>query len=137
MKSKKKIIIRNNSNEYLIPKEEMIAINNTKNKTNQMTINSTKIIEKNKNINEQMMLSPFIITKKNILSLSPATELIDNNKLETELDQLISFSPAQNENSKIIVESINKQENNIDSSNEVIDNNYSDKKTKKYLGKNR
>ena len=128
-----KIIARNNSNQYLLPKESMITINTIKNKSNQMTINATKILDKDNNLNDNIIFSPSIITKKNTLSLSPATEFKDNNKLQTELDQLISFSPAQNENSKMIGESINKKETKIESYKEIIDNNFSDKKTKKNI----
>ena len=122
----------NNSNKYLLPKESLTTINTTKNKASQMSLNSAKIIEKDININEYLKFSPSIITKKNTLSLSP----LDNPnkyKLQTELDQLMSFSPVQNENQKneIIQDYINNKENNIDSINDM--NIINDNKIKKNI----
>ena len=122
----------NNSNKYLLPKESLTTINTTKNKASQMSLNSAKIIEKDININEYLKFSPSIITKKNTLSLSPLDNP-NNYKIDTELDQLMSFSPVQNENQKneIIQEYILNKENNIDSINDM--NVMGDKKIKKNI----
>ena len=122
----------NNSNKYLLAKESLTTINTTKNKVSQMSLNSAKIIERDININEYLKFSPSIITKKNTLSLSPLDNP-NNHKLQTELDQLMSFSPVQNENQKneIIQEYIHNKENNIDSINDM--NIINDKNIKKNI----
>ena len=104
----------NNSNQYIMPKE-IITINTVKNKTN-MTINSSKI-EKDMNTNEYISFSPSIITKKNTLSLSPVDNK-DGIKVQSELDQLISFFPERNDNNEIMNNYISNK--NSDQNNSML-----------------
>ena len=123
----------NNQNKYLLPKESISSISAIKNKVNQMTINSIRINEKDENISDYTRFSPSIINKNKILSLSPQENKDDNN-LQTELDQLISFSPVQNENN--INEFINNKEKAIEILKEKCQNNINNKKVKKSIKNN-
>ena len=119
---------KKNKNQYLSLKDNMISINTTKNKT----INSTKNLEKDIITNEYMSFSPTIASKKNTISLSPVN-IIDTNNVQTDLDQLISFSPAQNNNNENINDYLNNNQNNIRNIKDDDENSLYEKKMKKNI----
>ena len=120
----------NNQNKYLLPKENMITINTIKNKT----INSTNNIENNINANDYISFSPSIIPKKNIIINSPPTDK-DINNIQTDLDQLIAFSPGLNNKKDIINDFLinNNNQNNLRNFNNDDENNLYEKKLKKNI----
>ena len=110
----------------------MITINILKNKT----INSTNNIEKNMNVNDYMSLSPSLIPKKNIISNNNPTNDIDiNNNMQTDLDKLISFSPAQIDKKNILNEYL-LNNNNQNSIRNIIDDDNENSLYEKKLKKN-
>jgi len=113
------------------------TLNTIKSKSNQITINTTKINEKDVNMNEYITFSPSLIPKKNTLSLNQE-ENADNNILTTELDQLISFSPVVKAKKPIINEYLNNNENNENNTinEENRDNSLYEKKSKKNIKRN-
>ena len=113
-----------------LPKENLYTISTIKNHSNQLTINSTKVNDKEINVNDYASFSPPMIPKKNNLSLSPNNN--SGNKLTTELDQLISFSPIQN-GEKNVHDFLNNNENNERSFNEGSPNSLYEKKAKKNI----
>jgi hypothetical protein len=120
----------NNQNKYLLPKENMITINTIKNKT----INSTNNIENNINANDYISFSPSIIPKKNIIiNSAPADK--DINNIQTDLDQLIAFSPGLNNKKDIINDFLinNNNQNNLRNFNDDDENNLYEKKLKKNI----
>ena len=68
---------------------------NLKNKNDKITINTGS------KLNEYMSFSPTINYKKNNFNLSPPNEIDNNNKLNTELHQIISFSPMNKDGQDI------------------------------------
>ena len=122
-------------NQYL-PTENLYTISTSKNKNfNQITFNPSRVNEKDIEINEYMTFSPSIIPKKETLSLSPNHNL-ENNQLQAELDQLVSFSPMLSGNNSHNINEYINAENKNQNIVEVMSSTFNEKKIKKNIKKN-